>query len=72
MSSIVASAVETAALAAAATLAGIPAARGESAAARSDVDRVLKAEYRDHQVAYSLGAAYRQRGSQGIRANNIQ
>jgi Flp pilus assembly protein TadD len=45
-----------------ATLAGVLAARGESADARRYVDRVLKAEYRDHHVAYSLGAAYTQLG----------
>ena len=45
-----------------AALAGILAAGGESAAARKYVDRVLKAEYRDHHVAYSLGAAYAQLG----------
>ena len=45
-----------------AALAGILAAGGDSAAARGYVDRVLKAEYRDHHVAYSLGAAYAQLG----------
>jgi tetratricopeptide (TPR) repeat protein len=45
-----------------AALAGILAAQGESPAARTYVDRVLKAEYRDHHVAYSLGAAYAQLG----------
>lgn len=45
-----------------AALAGILAAQGESPAARTHVDRVLKAEYRDHHVAYSLGAAYAQLG----------
>ena len=45
-----------------AALAGILAAQGESPAARTYVDRVLKGEYRDHHVAYSLGAAYAQLG----------
>jgi DNA-binding winged helix-turn-helix (wHTH) protein/tetratricopeptide (TPR) repeat protein len=45
-----------------AALAGILAAQGDSAAARTYVDQVLKAEYRDHHVAYSLGAAYVQLG----------
>lgn len=45
-----------------AALAGVLAAQGDSPAARTYVDRILKAEYRDHHVAYSLGAAYAQLG----------
>ncbi|HUQ89704.1 MAG TPA: winged helix-turn-helix domain-containing protein [Vicinamibacterales bacterium] len=45
-----------------AALAGILAAQGEPSGARAYVDRVLKEEYRDHHVAYSLGAAYAQLG----------
>jgi tetratricopeptide (TPR) repeat protein len=43
-----------------AALAGVLAARGEHAAARAQVERVLLASYRDHHVAYGLGAAYAQ------------
>lgn len=46
----------------AAALAGVLAAQGQSAAARLHVDRVLARDYRDHHVAYSLGAAYAQLG----------
>jgi tetratricopeptide (TPR) repeat protein len=45
---------------AAAALAGVLAAQGDAAAARLHVDHVLKRTYRDHHVAYSLGAAYAQ------------
>jgi DNA-binding winged helix-turn-helix (wHTH) protein/TolB-like protein len=47
---------------AAAALAGVLAAEGETDAARSTLDRVLALEYRDHHVAYSIGAAYAQLG----------
>ena len=47
---------------AAAALAGILAAQGEREAARRMVDRVVSHPYRDHHVAYSLGAAYAQLG----------
>jgi len=43
-----------------AALAGILAAQGEASAARLLVDRVIKGTYRDHHVAYSIGAAYAQ------------
>lgn len=45
-----------------AALAGILAAEQEPAAARLHLDRVVKLGYRDHHVAYSLGAAYAQLG----------
>ncbi len=45
-----------------AALAGVLAARGELAAARLQIDRVIAREYRDHHVAYGLGAAYAQLG----------
>ncbi len=45
-----------------AALAGVLAAQGQSRAARLHVDRVLAGHYRDHHVAYSLGAAYAQLG----------
>jgi DNA-binding winged helix-turn-helix (wHTH) protein/tetratricopeptide (TPR) repeat protein len=45
-----------------AALAGVLAAEGDVAAARLQVERVLTREYRDHHVAYSLGAAYSQFG----------
>lgn len=45
-----------------AVMAGILAAEGDRAGARVYIDRVIKAEYRDHHVAYSLGAAYAQLG----------
>jgi tetratricopeptide (TPR) repeat protein len=45
-----------------AALGGILAAQGEPRAARGYVDRVLKGDYRDHHVAYSLGVAYAQLG----------
>ena len=38
------------------------AAQGEAAGARLLIDRTLQGEYRDHHVAYSLGAAYAQLG----------
>jgi hypothetical protein len=43
-----------------AALAGILAAQGEASAARLLVDRVIKGTYRDHHVAYSIGAVYAQ------------
>lgn len=45
-----------------AALAGVLAARGEAGAARELVQQVLAREYRDHHVAYGLGAAYAQLG----------
>jgi len=45
-----------------AALASVMAAQGEAANARLLIDRILKGEYRDHHVAYSLGAAYAQLG----------
>ena len=45
-----------------AALAGVLAARGDAAAARLQLDGVLGRQYRDHHVAYSLGAAYAQLG----------
>lgn len=45
-----------------AVLASVLAAQGESAAARMYLERVLARGYRDHHVAYSLGAAYGQLG----------
>ena len=45
-----------------AALAGILAAQGQPAAARTELDRVLGARYRDHHVAYSIGVAYAQLG----------
>jgi len=47
---------------ASAALAGILAVEGERSAAAVLVDGVLKNNYRDHHVAYSLGAAYAQLG----------
>jgi hypothetical protein len=41
-------------------LAGVLAADGRHSAARDLVRTVLNREYRDHHVAYSLGAAYAQ------------
>jgi DNA-binding winged helix-turn-helix (wHTH) protein/tetratricopeptide (TPR) repeat protein len=49
-----------------AALAGILAARGDRPAARTLVDRVIKGAYRDHHVAYSLGAAYAQLGDAAL------
>jgi DNA-binding winged helix-turn-helix (wHTH) protein/tetratricopeptide (TPR) repeat protein len=46
----------------AAALAGVLAAQGDAAAAHARVKSVLSREYRDHHVAYSLGAAYSQLG----------
>jgi hypothetical protein len=43
-------------------LAGVLAAQGDLAAARHAVERVVGGAYRDHHVAYSLGAAYAQLG----------
>ena len=45
-----------------AALAGILAAQRESKDARRQIDLVLGRDYRDHHVAYSLGAAYGQLG----------
>jgi DNA-binding winged helix-turn-helix (wHTH) protein/TolB-like protein len=47
-----------------AALAGVLAALDEPAAARQHVAGVLAREYRDHHVAYSLGAAYAQLGDE--------
>ena len=47
---------------AAAALAGVLAADGASSQAQGLIDRVLMRGYRDHHVAYSLGAAYGQLG----------
>jgi DNA-binding winged helix-turn-helix (wHTH) protein/tetratricopeptide (TPR) repeat protein len=47
---------------ASAALAGVLASQHQAAAAREHIERVLKAAYRDHHVAYSLGAAYAQLG----------
>jgi len=40
------------------SLAGVLAAQGDAAGARAQLDRVLARPYRDHHVAYGLGAAY--------------
>jgi hypothetical protein len=45
-----------------AALAGVLAAGGDGAAARRHIRDVLAREYRDHHVAYSVGAAYAQLG----------
>jgi tetratricopeptide (TPR) repeat protein len=45
-----------------AAFAAVLAAQGDPAAARAAVRRVLSNEYRDHHVAYNLGAAYAQLG----------
>lgn len=45
-----------------AALAGVLAAEGKAAEARSQLERVLARAYRDHHVAYSLGAAHGQLG----------
>src|SRR5687767_2468869 len=45
-----------------ATLAGVLAARGERAEAEALIEAVLDGSYRDHHVAYALGAAYAQLG----------
>ena len=47
---------------ASAALAGVLASQRHPASAREQIERVLKADYRDHHVAYSLGAAYAQLG----------
>jgi hypothetical protein len=47
---------------ASAALAGVLASQHHLAAAREQIGRVLKGAYRDHHVAYSLGAAYAQLG----------
>ena len=44
------------------SLAGVLAAQGDAAGARAQLDRVLARPYRDHHVAYGLGAAYAQLG----------
>ena len=43
-------------------LAGVLAAQGDAPGARARLDRVLGQPYRDHHVAYGLGAAYAQLG----------
>lgn len=45
-----------------AALASVLGAQGEAAAARSIIEQLLENDYRDHHVAYSLGAAYAQLG----------
>ena len=45
-----------------AAIAGVLAAQGKPDAARQHLDRVLLRGYRDHHVAYSIGAAYAQLG----------
>lgn len=45
-----------------AALAAVMAADGDTAGARRALDEVLKERYRDHHVAYSVGAAYAQLG----------
>jgi DNA-binding winged helix-turn-helix (wHTH) protein/TolB-like protein len=45
-----------------AALAGVEAARGHNAEARRLIERVVRGLYRDHHVAYSLGAAFAQLG----------
>ena len=52
----------TTAARAGAALAGVLAAQGARDPARLHIERVLKLGYRDHHVAYSLGAAYAQLG----------
>jgi DNA-binding winged helix-turn-helix (wHTH) protein/tetratricopeptide (TPR) repeat protein len=47
---------------ASAALAGVLASQRRLAAAREQIGRVLEGSYRDHHVAYSLGAAYAQLG----------
>ncbi len=44
------------------TLASVLAAQGDGAASRVELERVLARAYRDHHVAYGLGAAYGQLG----------
>jgi tetratricopeptide (TPR) repeat protein len=48
-----------------AALAGVLAAQGVVEAARLQLERVLRSAYRDHHVAYGLGAAYAQLGDIG-------
>ena len=45
-----------------AALGGVLAAEGDPAAGRRAVERVIAQAYRDHHVAYSLGAAFAQLG----------
>lgn len=52
----------TTAARAGAALAGVLATQGDATAAREHVQRVLAQDYRDHHVAYGLGAAYAQLG----------
>ena len=47
---------------ASAALAGVLASQHHATEARQHIGRVLKGMYRDHHVAYSLGAAYAQLG----------
>lgn len=49
---------------ASAALSSIMAAQGEGRGARLLIDRVLAGEYRDHHVAYSLGASFAQLGDE--------
>ena len=62
LESLAASASASTASRASAALASVLAAEGAADEARRFVDRVLMRGYRDHHVAYSLGAAYGQLG----------
>ena len=62
LESLTGSASASTATRAGAALAGVMAAQAESAFAHSQLERVLARGYRDHHVAYSLGAAYAQLG----------
>jgi DNA-binding winged helix-turn-helix (wHTH) protein/TolB-like protein len=60
LASLATSASASTATRAGAALAGVLAAQGDAAGARRHIAAVLAREYRDHHVAYSLGAAYAQ------------
>ena len=60
LSSLAANPSASTATRAGAALAGVLAAQGDAAGARRHIAAVLAREYRDHHVAYSLGAAYAQ------------
>jgi DNA-binding winged helix-turn-helix (wHTH) protein/TolB-like protein len=62
LESLTTSASASTATRATAALAGLLAAVGDRKAATAVLDRVLASGYRDHHVAYSLGAAYAQLG----------
>ena len=49
-----------------AALAGVLAAEGNAAAAKPIIDRLIQGDYRDHHVAYSIGAAYAQVGDDAM------